>query len=603
MPSTTSAKTPVRGGSFLLDAPDAEDIFTPADLSEEQKLVGRTGEKFVKQEVMPRVKELEEKKPGLMVELLKKAGEVGLLGGGVPEEYGGAALDKIAATLLTEKISLYAGFAVTHGAQAGLATLPIVYFGTEEQKRKYLPKLASGEWIGAYCLSEPQAGSDALNVLTRAELSADGRFWLLNGQKMWTTNGGFADVFIVFAKVGGERFSAFIVERAFPGLTVGAEERKMGIHGSSTTPVFFENCRVPQENLLYEAGQGHVVAFDILNAGRLSLGASCLGGAKYVLGLCCKYAQERRAFGKPIGEFGLIREKLAEMTVRIFAVESMIYRTAGAMHAAMSGAPAPGQAARHGAQQAMEVHEEYAIECSLAKVSGSEMLDFCVDQAVQIFGGYGYHEDYPVARIYRDSRINRIFEGTNEVNRLLTVHMLMKRASAGTLPLLQAASKLADEILAGPALEEPLQGVLAEEARAVSTAKKAFLLAAGGALRKYRDNLAEAQEVVAALADMVMEIYAAESCLLRAQKAAKNGGTDAGGATVDAARVFICGALERLEHHGRRVLTAALEGDMLAAQLAVLRRFCKSAPTNGIALRQRVAAAVQSAGKYPLERN
>jgi butyryl-CoA dehydrogenase len=603
MASGAFLKAPPRGGSFLLDSPRAEDVFTPVDLSEEQRLVGRTAEEFVRKEVLPHARELEEKKPGLMVELLKKAGELGLLGGGVPEEYGGAALDKIAATLLTEKISAYAGFAVTHGAQAGLGTLPIVYFGTEDQKKKYLPKLASGEWIGAYCLSETQAGSDALHVLARGELSSDGRFWLLNGQKMWTTNGGFADVFIVFAKVDGEKFSAFIVERGFPGLAVGAEEHKMGIHGSSTTPVFFENCQVPRENLLHEVGRGHVVAFNILNAGRFTLGASCLGGAKHVLGLSCKYAQERQAFGKSIGEFGLIKEKLAEMAVRIFAVESMIYRSAGAAEAAISGTLGSGQNAEHRTQQTVKVLEEYAIESSIAKISGSEMLDFCADQAVQIFGGYGYHEEYPVSRIYRDTRVNRIFEGTNEINRLLVAQMLMKRALAGTLPLLPAAKKLADEILAGPALEEPVQGVLEEQARMVAKAKKAFLLVASGAIQKYRDNLADAQEVVAALADMVLEIYAMESCLLRAQKAAKKSGTDAAGATVivDVARVFISDALVRLEQEARRVIAAVHEGDMLATQMTVLRRFTKCAPTDTIGLRRRIATAVQLAGRYPFE--
>jgi len=601
MASATSPRTPVRGGSFLLDSPGAEDIFTPADLSAEQKLIGRTAEEFVRKEVLPRVKELEEKTPGLMVGLLKEAGELGLLGGGVPEEYGGAALDKVAATLLTEKLSVYAGFAVTHGAQAGLGTLPIVYFGAEEQRKKYLPKLASGEWVGAYCLSEPQAGSDALHVLTRAELSSDGRSWLLNGQKMWTTNGGFADVFIVFAKVNGEKFSTFIVERGFPGLTVGAEERKMGIHGSSTTPVFFENCRVPRENLLYEVGRGHVVAFNILNAGRFTLGASCLGGAKHVLGLSCRYAQERQAFGKPIGEFGLIKEKLAEMAVRIYAVESMIYRSAGAMEAAMSAAPGADQGVDHRTQQTMKVLEEYAIESSIAKIAGSETLDFCADQAVQIFGGYGYHEDYEVSRTYRDARINRIFEGTNEINRLLIVQMLMKKALAGTLPLLPAANKLADEILVGPALEEPARGPFAEEARAVAKAKKAFLLAAGGAAQKYGDNLAEAQEVVGALANMVLEIYAMESCLLRAQKAAKKGGADAAGVMDDAARVVISDALGRLESEAQRILAAVHEGDMRATQMTVLRRFLKRPPADTISLRRRIASAVQSVRKYPFE--
>jgi len=602
MATTAVPKAPARGGGFLLESPRLEDVFTPADLNVEQKLIGQTAEEFVMKEVLPRAKELEEKKPGLMVELVKKAGKLGLLGAGVPEEYGGAGLDKVSTTVLTEKLSLYAGFAVTHGAQAGLGTLPIVYFGSEEQKRKYLPKLATGEWIGAYCLSEPQAGSDALNVLTRADLSPDGKSWLLNGQKMWITNGGFADVFIVFAKVNGEKFSAFIVERGVPGFTVGAEEHKMGIHGSSTTPIFFENCEVPKENLLHEIGRGHIVAFNILNAGRFTLGASCLGGAKYVLGLASKYAKERQAFGKPIGEFGLIKEKLAEMATRIFAVDSMVYRSAGTIEAAMSSAEAARPAPADRTRNTMKVLEEYAIESSIAKVWGSEMLDFCVDEAVQIFGGYGYHEDYPVSRIYRDSRINRIFEGTNEINRLLIVQLLMKRALTSALPLIPATVKLADEILNGPAVdEEAPEGVLIEEARIVAGAKKVFLLAAGGAVQKHRDQLAGEQELVGALANMVMEIYAMESCLLRAQKAAAKSGANAAGAMVDAARAFISDAAGRVEHEARRALAAVHEGDMLTTQMAVLRRFIKRAQVDTIALRRPVAAAVQAADKYPFE--
>src|ERR1017187_1597360 len=357
-------------------------------------------------------------------------------------------------------------------------TLPIVFFGTKEQKKKYLPVLATGEKLAAYALSEPQAGSDAQNARTRAVLSPDGRSWILNGQKMWITNGGFADVYIVFAKVDGEKFSAFIVERSFPGFTAGNEEHKMGIHGSSTTPIFMENCKVPKENLLHEIGRGHIVAFNILNAGRFSLGAYCMGGAKCTLEIASKYAKERVAFGKPIGDFGLIRAKLGEMAIRIFAVESMIYRSAGLMDRAIAAA---GENADK-SQQSMKVFEEYAIESSISKVYGSELLDFVVDEAVQIFGGYGFHEDYPVARAYRDSRINRIFEGTNEINRLVIVQMLMKRAMTGVLPLIPAAMKLREELLAGPSFEEPAAGAFADEERSLGQAKRIFLLAAGAAV-------------------------------------------------------------------------------------------------------------------------
>jgi alkylation response protein AidB-like acyl-CoA dehydrogenase len=486
---------------------------------------------------------------------------------------------------------------VTHGAHAGIGTLPIVYFGTEEQKKKYLPKLASGELIGAYCLSEPQAGSDAQNLLTRAVLNKEGTHYILNGQKMWITNGGFADLYIVFAKVDGEKLTAFIVERNFSGCKPGNEEHKMGIHGSSTTPVFLENCPVPKENVLHEIGRGHIVAFNVLNAGRFTLGASCVGGAKHVLMSASKYSKERKAFGKQIGDFGLVKEKLAEMAIRMFAVESMIYRSAGYIEAAMKAAAGSGNKT----QNTMKVLEEYAIESSIAKVYGSEMLSFVVDEAVQIFGGYGFHEDYPVCRAYRDSRINRIFEGTNEINRMLIIQMLMKRAMGGQLPLIPAAMKLADEILAGPSFEETSEGVLVDEARTIANAKKMFLQAAGGALQKYREKLAEEQELIAALANIVMEIYAMESVLLRAQKAAAAKGESAAGAMIDAARVFIAEAADRADHEARRAIAAVHEGDMLTTQLAVLKRFGKRPVVDTMALRRRVAGAVQAQDRYPFE--
>jgi alkylation response protein AidB-like acyl-CoA dehydrogenase len=597
MATSVLSKPAAKGGSFLLESPAPQDIFTPADLSDDQKLIGQTAEEFVVKEVLPVAKDLEAKKPGLMAELTRKAAELGLMSGGTPEEYGGAGLDKVAATMLTEKISIYGGFAVTHGAHAGIGTLPLVYFGTEEQKKKYLPKLASGEFIGAYCLSEPQAGSDAQNLLTRAELNKEGTHYILNGQKMWITNGGFADLYIVFAKVDGEKLTAFIVERTFPGCKPGNEEHKMGIHGSSTTPVFLENCQVPKENVLHEIGRGHIVAFNVLNAGRFTLGASCVGGSKHVLMTAAKYARERKAFGKQIGDFGLIKEKLAEMAIQIFAVESMIYRSAGYMEAAMNAAAGSGNKA----QNTMKVLEEYAIESSIAKVYGSEMLDFVVDEAVQIFGGYGFHEDYPVCRAYRDSRINRIFEGTNEINRMLIIQMLMKRAMGGQLALIPAAMTLADEILAGPSFEEAPEGVLAEEARTVANAKKIFLQSAGGALQKYREKLADEQELVAALANIVMEIFAMESSLLRAQKAAATKGRAAAALIIDAARTFVADAGERVDHEAKRAIAAVHEGDMLTTQMAVLKRFGKRPVIDTIALRRRVAGAVQSQDRYPFE--
>jgi alkylation response protein AidB-like acyl-CoA dehydrogenase len=595
MATSVVIKTAAKGGSFLLESPAPLDVFTPADLTDDQKLIGQTAEEFVLKEVLPLAKDLENKKPGLMAELIRKGGELGLMGGGVPEEYGGAGLDKIATTVLTEKLSIYGGFAVTHGAHAGIGTLPIVYFGTEAQKQKYLTKLATAELIGAYCLSEPQAGSDAQNSLTRAELNSEGTHYVLNGQKMWITNGGFADLYIVFAKIDGEKFSAFIVERKYPGCKPGNEEHKMGIHGSSTTPVFLENCRVPKENLLHEIGRGHIVAFNVLNAGRFTLGASCVGGAKHVLMTASKYTKERKAFGKQIGDFGLMKEKLAEMVIQIFAVESMVYRSAGNIETMMSAAA--GDKVAH----SMKVLEEYAIESSIAKVYGSEMLDYVVDEGVQIFGGYGFHEEYPVCRAYRDSRINRIFEGTNEINRMLIVQMLMKRAMGGQLPLIPAAMKLADEILSGPSFEESPEGVLAEETRVVANAKKMFLQAAGGAVQKFREKLADEQELVAALANVVMEVYAMESCLLRAQKAASAKGEAANKIMIDAARVFISDAMERVEHEAKRAVAAVHEGDMLTTQMAVLKRFGKRPALDTIALRRSVAAAVQAQDRYPFE--
>ncbi len=597
MATTTVPEGIAKGGAFLIQSCRPEDVFTPAQLSDDQKLIGQTAEEFVAQEVVPRIAELEQHEEGLMAELLKKAGALGLLGGGVPEEYGGTGLDKVSATVLAEKLTGYASFAVSHGGHAGIGTLPLVYFGTEEQKRKYLPKLATGEQLACYCLSEPQAGSDALASRTRAELSADGKFWVLNGQKMWITNGGFADVFTVFAKVDGEKFSCFIVERGTPGFSIGPEERKMGIRGSSTVPIFFENARIPRENLLYEVGRGHIVAFNILNVGRFTLGAYCLGGAKKAIEASARYAEERVAFGRPIAEFGLIQAKLGEMAVAAFACESMIYRTAGMVEAAMETAGAGADRTRH----VMQVLEEYAIESSINKIANSEMVDRVVDEAVQIFGGYGYHEDYPVARAYRDSRINRIFEGTNEINRMLILQMLMKRAMAGTLPLVPAAMRLVEEVLAGPALEASPSGSMALEERALANAKKTFLLAAGSAVQKYREKLAEEQEIIAALANIVIDVYAMESVLRRTGRAVAARGEEAAGAMVDAAGVFFSDACDRVEKEARTALVATLAGDELRTQLGVLRRFSKRDPVNTILLRRRVAQAVLAAGRYPFE--
>jgi len=585
-----------RGGSFLITSTSPEDVFTPADLTDDQRLIGQTAEEFVQKEVLPNVPELEAHKEGLMAQMLKKAGEIGLLGGAIPEENGGSGLDKISATVLAEKLAAYASFAVSHGGHSGIGTIPIVYFGTEAQKKKYLPKIASGELLSCYCLSEPQAGSDSLAARTRAVLSPDGKTWILNGQKMWITNGGFADVYVVFAKVDGEKFSCFIVERGTPGFSAGAEEKKMGIRGSSTTPIFFENSPVPKENLLHEIGRGHIVAFNTLNVGRFSLGAYCLGGAKEVLKASSKYSKERTAFGKSLKDFGLIKTKLGEMAIRIYAVESMIYRSAGMIDAAVSS-PTPGS---DKTQQAMQVLEEYAIESSISKVMGSETVDYCVDEGVQIFGGYGFHEDYPVARAYRDSRVNRIFEGTNEINRMLIIQMLIKRSMAGILPLIPAAMKLGEEVLVGPSFEEPPTGAFAEEERSLAQAKKIFLLAAGTAMQKFREGLADQQEIVASLANIAMDVYAMESSLRRAQKALAKRGESAS-VMGDAARAFVYDAMDRIEKEARTALAASADGDTLVTQLAVLRRFAKHAPIDTIAIRRRVADAVLVQNRYPFE--
>jgi alkylation response protein AidB-like acyl-CoA dehydrogenase len=594
MATTTVPQALHRGGGFLVASTSPADVFTPADVTDDQRLIGQTAAEFVANEVIPAIPELEKHKPGLLAQILKKAGEIGLLGGTIPEAYGGSGLDKVTTTILSEKISVYASFAVAFGGTTGIGSLPIVYFGTEEQKKKYLPKIATGELLGAYCLSEPQAGSDALASRTRAQLSPDGNSWILNGQKMWITNGGFADIFIVFAKVGGEKFSAFIVERGTPGFSIGAEENKMGIRGSSTVPLFFENAAIPKENLLHEIGRGHIVAFNTLNAGRHTLGVSCLGGSKKALEDSSKYAKERHAFGKAIAEFGLIQAKLGEMAIRTFALESMIYRTAGTVEAAVSSG------GDDRTKQAMLALEEYAIESSISKVAGSETLNYCVDEGMQIFGGYGYHEDYPMARAYRDSRINRIFEGTNEINRMVIIQMLMKRTMSGVLPLISAAKKLADELLAGPSREEAPTGELAEEERSLAQAKKVFLLAAGAAVEKFRDKLADNQEIVAALSNIVMDIYAIESILRRAQKAAASRGS-AAGLMADATRSFTYDAMDRIEKEARTALAATSDGDMLATHLAALRRFAKHAPVNTILLRRKIAEAVLTQDRYPFE--
>nr|BCX00177.1 MAG: acyl-CoA dehydrogenase [Bacteroidota bacterium] len=583
-----------RGGEFLVRQTEPESVFSPEDFSEELRMIGQMTEEFVQNEILPLMDRLEQLEEGLNPMLLRRAGELGLLGIEIPEEYGGTDLPKTAAMLVAEKLAPAGGFSVTYGAHQSIGTLPIVYFGSEEQKRRYLPRLATAELIGAYALTEPNAGSDALGGRTRAELSADGRYWILNGTKMWITNAGFADLFTVFAKVDGERekFSAFLVERTFEGVSVGAEERKMGIHSSSTRQLILEQVRVPVENLLGEVGQGAKIAFNILNTGRFKLGAGCLGGTKQVLELAARYALERVQFGRPIAQFGLIQEKLAEMALRAYAIESMIYRTAGLIDQAIGSSKDPAHRLRS--------IEEYAVECSMIKVMGSELLDYAVDEAVQIHGGYGYSREFPVERAYRDSRINRIFEGTNEINRLLTVDMLLRRAMRGQLPLMAAAERVAREVFEPRFEDSEETGPLAAERRVVENLKKAVLAVAGAAAMRYMQALEEEQEIVARVADMAMWTYAAESALLRTLKL-RGRGLDTS-LQEDMTRLYVAKAAEVAAALGREALARFLEGDELRLHLAALRRFTRQEPINTIALRRRIAQAVLEAGGYPVGR-
>src|SRR5271157_5551381 len=466
----------VKGGSFLTEERDPQDIFTPEDLSGEHRQIAKTAIDFTQNEVLPAAAEIEAKNFAVTRGLLRKAGELGLMSVDVPEAYGGLEMDKVTSALIAENMSQLASFSVAFSAHAGIGTLPIVWYGTPAQKEKYLPKLAAGEWIGAYALSESSSGSDAMNCRTRAVLSPDGQHYILNGEKMWITNSGFADVFTVFAKIDGEKFSAFIIERNTPGFSVGAEEHKLGIRGSSTCPLILADCKVPVENLLGEPGKGHHIAFNILNIGRFKLGAACVGGARHSLQHAIQYAKERKAFGKSIAEFGLIQEKLAECATGVYAGESLTYRTIGMIDAALADVDAGAEGASREIQKRIE---EYAVECSILKVWGSEMLDMVVDHMVQIYGGYGYVEEYPAERAYRDSRINRIFEGTNEINRLIITGFLMKRAVAGQLPLLGAIKQLMDEVMSGPTAQEDREGPLAAEHKLLANAKKLSLFAAG----------------------------------------------------------------------------------------------------------------------------
>jgi butyryl-CoA dehydrogenase len=598
MATTTAVRqTKISGGSFLLDQRKPDEVFTPEDFTEQHLLIGQTAEEFAVNEIVPNIEKMEHKDFSITRDLLKKAGDLGLSSAEIPEAYGGLEMDKVTAAVIADHIAKYAGFATTWGGHTGIGTLPIVYFGTEEQKQKYLPRLGAGEIIGAYALSEASSGSDALNCRARAELSKDGKQYILNGEKMWITNAGFADLFTVFAKVDGEKFTAFLVEKSFPGFSVGAEEHKMGIRGSSTCPIILNDCKVPVENMLGEIGKGHVIAFNILNVGRFKLGAMSVGGARLSLEHAIGYAKQRKAFGKVIADFGLVREKLANMAVGIYTGEALVYRTVGMMDVALSEV---NKSSPDAAKETRKAIEEYAIECSIIKVWGSEMVGYVVDETVQIFGGYGFVEEYPAERGYRDARINRIFEGTNEINRLIISGFLLKRAMSGQLPLMPAIKKLMDEVLSGPSVGEEFEGPLAEERKLVTSAKKLGLFVAGAATQKYMQAIQDQQEIMGAIADMVIETYAMESAVLRAQKIVERNGESAASLPIAMTRVYLSQAMEKIEAAARKVIAAVADGDMLRTQLAILRRLAKHEPFNTIDLRQQIAQKVIERGKYTL---
>jgi butyryl-CoA dehydrogenase len=578
----------IKGGSFLIEQRQPQEVFTPEDFSAEHRQVAKTATDFVNNEVMPAAAEIEAKNFAVTRALLRKTGELGLMGVDIPEEYGGLEMDKVTSAVIAESISKLGSFSVAFSAHVGIGTLPLVWYGTAEQKEKYLPKLATGEWIAAYALSESSSGSDALNCRARAVLAEGGKEWILNGEKMWISNSGFADLFTIFAKVDGEKFSAFLVERNTPGFSVGPEEHKLGIRGSSTCPLILSDCRIPAGNLLGEVGKGHHIAFNILNIGRFKLGAAAVGGAKNSLSDAIGYARERKAFGKTIAEFGLIQEKLAECATGIYAGESLAYRTIGMIDSALADV---NNAAPGAAREIQKRIEEYAVECSILKVWGSEMLDMVVDHAVQIYGGYGYVEEYPVERAYRDSRINRIFEGTNEINRLIITGFLMKRAVTGDLPLLSAIKQLMDEVMAGPSAPEEREGPLAAEHHLLASARKLTLFAAGVASQRYMQGLADQQEIMGALADCIMEVYAMESCILRAEK---SGSAQA----IAMTRYYAAKAFATVEQSARKVIAGAAEGDMLRTQMSILRRLGKYEPADTIAIGRQIARAVIAAGRY-----
>ncbi|MZQ87281.1 acyl-CoA dehydrogenase [Paenibacillus sp. 5J-6] len=584
----------VVGGSFVISDIDFHNIVTPEDFTEEHRMIAETTRDFVAGEVMPNDEHIEKLNYDLTVKLMRSAGELGLLGADVPEIYGGLGLDKVSSTIISENLAQASAFALSIGAHVGIGTLPIVFFGTPEQKKKYLPDLATGAKIAAYCLTEPTSGSDALGARTTARLSSDGKHYLLNGSKLYITNAGFADIFIVYAKINGTDFTAFIVEKGDPGFTMGPEEKKMGIKGSSTRPLFFEDVKVPVENLLGEIGKGHLIAFNILNIGRYKLATGCLGASKETIELSAKYANTRQQFNTPISKFPLIGKKLAEMNIQTYMLESMVYRTTGLMDQILKDIDHTSlDAGKHSAKGI----SEYALECSINKVFASEVLDFVADEGVQIHGGYGYIQEYKVERIYRDSRINRIFEGTNEINRLLIPGTLVKKAMKGELPLMQKAQALQGELLS-IVPGQTFEGTLAEEIHLISMAKKIFLMVGGLAVQKYGMALEKNQEVLSNLADIMIQIFAGESGLLRTQKLIAKSGEEKAKNAIQVTTVFVHEAFDKIEAYAKEALSTMEEGDVLRTQLSILKKLSRRSTVNTTQLKRDIAARVIQGEKF-----
>ena len=595
MSVSTSANTILKGGEWLIKESNAFETFTPEDFNEEQLMVKEMCLQFLQSEINPILDRIDKLEPGLMPSLLLKAGEQGLLGASVPESLGGLGKDFITSTLVNEGLGGGCSFSVAVAAHTGIGTLPILYFGTAAQKQQYIPKLASGEWKGAYGLTEPNSGSDALSAKTNAVLSADGKHYLLNGQKCWITNGGFADVYTVFAKIDGDKFSTFIVERGFEGFTQGPEEHKMGIKGSSTVQLYFQDCKVPVENLLGEIGKGHIIAFNILNIGRLKLCAATLGGAKMALNTTIQYAKTREQFKTSISNFGAIKFKLAEAAIKIFAGESALYRTSKWIDVTENNLTEEGKLFN---EAVLGAAEEYAVECAILKVHGSEVLDYVVDEGVQIHGGNGFSDEYIISKVYRDSRINRIYEGTNEINRLLIVDMILKRAMKAKLNLMGPAMAVSKELMSIPEFGNEDESAFAAEKKTVLNLKKAILMIAGAAVQKLMMKLSEEQEILMNIADMTIETFVAESALMRIIKISDKQGEAASALQIDMMRCYLNDAIDKVNKAGKEAINAFAEGDEQRMMLLGLKRFTKSAPFNSKDARRRISEKLVAENKY-----